>query len=451
MLAMAIAGCSSESSHRAASPTSPSDNAAATSEVTITNAADEPIDPSRPLPGRPGGPASAAADVSFPPRDQALAFRQELEATYRDVLHRTATASFVDVEGDIVWTTEYLRYRVNGCSNADAISRVQAQIQGGSAQPVCAAFTGTIVDFPPRNEPFAFRVELERVYRDVLRRSANQVFVDAEGDIVWTTEYLRYRVNNCSHSEAVQRVVDEVRGSAPVQTACGTVPAPSGGVSDFLAGISSDDSGPATLVSGGRPNAGAGPIITAAGNGTLSGGINQITLNASQPIDTVIISVDDDGSSSPSNRSMAIADSYYVLRLRTPRTAVIVNLDLPGRAIGRGFSLQFAGSNGGGPLGPYVSRPVMVQRCSYSVSPTAVTIGVMTTGAFDVMVDTMPMCRWTPSSPSSFILAGPPSIGPGIARFGYLFASTPRTGVVRISFVAPPGEPSFIDIPVAQR
>ena len=113
--------------------------------------------------------------------------------------------------------------------------------------------------------------------------------------------------------------------------------------------------------------------------------------------------------------------------------------------------MQFAESIGGGPLGPYASRPITVQRCTYSVSPTSVTIGVMTTGAFDVMVDTQPMCRWTPSTLSSFMLAGPPGIGPGIARFGYLFASEPRTGTVRISFVAPPGEPQFIDIPVAQR
>ena len=193
---------------------------------------------------------------------------------------------------------------------------MQAQIQGASAQPVCSSFSGTNVDFPPRNEPFAFRTELERAYRDVLRRGAVQVVVDTEGDIVWTTEYLRNRVNNCSHSEATQRVIDQIRGGA-AQTACGTASAPSGGVADFVSSISTDD-GPATLVTGGRPNAGAGPIITAAGNGTLLAGANQITLNASQAVDTIVVSVDDDASS-PSNRAMAVADSYYVIRLRAPR------------------------------------------------------------------------------------------------------------------------------------
>jgi hypothetical protein len=41
-------------------------------------------------------------------------------------------------------------------------------------------------------------------YRDGLRRSAVQSFVDIEGDIVWTQEYLRYRVNTCLHTDSVQ-------------------------------------------------------------------------------------------------------------------------------------------------------------------------------------------------------------------------------------------------------
>jgi hypothetical protein len=55
------------------------------------------------------------------------------------------------------------------------------------------------VDFPPRNEPFDFRTQLEAKYRDQLKRTAVSTFVDIEGDIVWTQEYLRYRVNGCGH------------------------------------------------------------------------------------------------------------------------------------------------------------------------------------------------------------------------------------------------------------
>src|SRR5262245_8169793 len=59
------------------------------------------------------------------------------------------------------------------------------------------------VNFPPRNEPFDFRQQLEVKYRDGLRRGAVQTFVDLEGDIVWTQEYLRYRVNACDHQSAI--------------------------------------------------------------------------------------------------------------------------------------------------------------------------------------------------------------------------------------------------------
>jgi hypothetical protein len=60
------------------------------------------------------------------------------------------------------------------------------------------------VTFPPRNEPFDFRQQLEQLYRDVLRRTPIQTAVDIEGENVWTTEYIRYRVNACGHGDATQ-------------------------------------------------------------------------------------------------------------------------------------------------------------------------------------------------------------------------------------------------------
>jgi len=43
----------------------------------------------------------------------------------------------VDNEGDVVWTQEYLRYRVNGCGHAVAVQDVMLQIDGFAAPPVC--------------------------------------------------------------------------------------------------------------------------------------------------------------------------------------------------------------------------------------------------------------------------------------------------------------------------
>jgi hypothetical protein len=63
--------------------------------------------------------------------------RLELEAICKDELTRQPSQSAVDVEGDVVWTQEYLRYRINGCSHEQAAARVMTQIDGGGIPPVC--------------------------------------------------------------------------------------------------------------------------------------------------------------------------------------------------------------------------------------------------------------------------------------------------------------------------
>lgn len=179
------------------------------------------------LPSGAAGPSAAAADapgaagvIAFPPRNEPFAFREELERKYRDGLRRPPSATYVDLEGDIVWTQEYVRYRVNECSHDVATARVMDQIDGRGIAPVCGNPPPRVVAFPPRNEPYAFRQELERKYRDGLRRSTTSSYVDIEGAIVWTQEYLRYRVNRCSHEVATQKVMDQIdgRGIAPVCT-----------------------------------------------------------------------------------------------------------------------------------------------------------------------------------------------------------------------------------------
>jgi hypothetical protein len=157
------------------------------------------------------------SDVTFPPRNEPLLFRTALEAKYRDGLRRGTVLTYVDQEGTVVWTQEYLRYRVNLCPHAEAVFRVFRQIDGFGVQPVCGS-TSSVV-FPPRNEPFDFMIQLEAKYRDSLRRTAGPTYVDVEGNIVWTQEYLRYRVSGCGHIDAQQRVFDQIDGRG-VQPAC---------------------------------------------------------------------------------------------------------------------------------------------------------------------------------------------------------------------------------------
>jgi len=138
--------------------------------------------PRLPAAGTAGDPSGV---IAFPPRNEPFAFREELERKYRDGLRRSPSSTYVDLEGDIVWTQEYLRYRVNQCDHATAVQKVLDQIDGRGISPVCGnPPPGGAVPFPPRNEPYAFRQELEGKYRDGLRRSPTSSYVDIEGAIV---------------------------------------------------------------------------------------------------------------------------------------------------------------------------------------------------------------------------------------------------------------------------
>jgi hypothetical protein len=75
--------------------------------------------------------------VYFPPRFQTFAFRQLLETNYQDQLIRAPVSTYVDMEGDVVWIQEYLRYRLNKCNHQEATARVMSQIDGYGIAPVC--------------------------------------------------------------------------------------------------------------------------------------------------------------------------------------------------------------------------------------------------------------------------------------------------------------------------
>lgn len=161
-----------------------------------------------------GGLSGAPGTVAFPPRDESLNFRSQLDAKYRDGLRRSPLGTYVDIEGDVVWTQEYLRYRVNQCAHQQAVDRVMNQIDGRGDLGVCGAAPSGQVPFPPRNESLVFRNLLEAKYRDGLGRSLTLTNVDHEGDVVWTQEYLRYRVNGCGHGVSVESVMTQIDGRA---------------------------------------------------------------------------------------------------------------------------------------------------------------------------------------------------------------------------------------------
>lgn len=164
------------------------------------------------------GGVSGPMDVLFPGRQDSLVFRNDLETKYQQ-MGRSLTTTFVDREGQVVWTQEYIRYRVNGCDHATAVQRVMTQIDGGAAGGVCGAPPEGVVLFPPRNDSLDFARQLGLKYQQMGRGLVSSA-VDAEGIVIWIQEYLRYRTNGCDHVTAEQKVFSQIDGG-PVPAICG--------------------------------------------------------------------------------------------------------------------------------------------------------------------------------------------------------------------------------------
>jgi len=86
----------------------------------------------------PGGICAENRDflIVFPPRDQSLDFRRQLEAKYQS-MGRSQAGTHVDQEGSVIWTQEYMRYRVNDCDHAATVQKVFQQIDGGAVSDTC--------------------------------------------------------------------------------------------------------------------------------------------------------------------------------------------------------------------------------------------------------------------------------------------------------------------------
>lgn len=168
---------------------------------------------------RPYRLTGVTSNVSFPPSNETNDFNTQLENLYRDRLGANRTSASVDLEGANVWLTEYARYRVGLCTHFDAMTRVFEQINTGVVSAVCAITPAGAVPFPPRSEGLDFMNQLDEVYRDRLRRSPSPVYVNNEGRVVWILEYLRYRLNSCSHGDATMRVFQQILGQG-IQPTC---------------------------------------------------------------------------------------------------------------------------------------------------------------------------------------------------------------------------------------
>lgn len=163
--------------------------------------------------------AGVTSNVSFPPRDEPNDFFNQLIGVYQNELRAGQVTTYVDPEGIVVWLIEYARYRVGLCDHSTAQTRVFSAIDNTGVYGVCAVTPAGTIPFPPRNEGLDFMNALQVKYRDDLSRSAGSSFVNNEGAVVWVLEYLRYRLNGCSHGDATTKVFMQIRGQG-VQPVC---------------------------------------------------------------------------------------------------------------------------------------------------------------------------------------------------------------------------------------
>jgi hypothetical protein len=162
-----------------------------------------------------------------PPRNESLIFRQWLDVVYQGTPPTTTT---VDIEGAIVWTQEYIVYRRSGCDDVTASSNTVVAIDRAPARqpgpPLCG---------PNGSRPFPDRADVNRFRQTTLEDRyrpagiSRQTPVNLEGDATWTMEYMRYRMGDCSHQVALDKIqidINSIRsggGGAP-QPVCQPTP-----------------------------------------------------------------------------------------------------------------------------------------------------------------------------------------------------------------------------------
>ena len=163
--------------------------------------------------------AGVTSNISFPPRNEPNDFFNQLIGVYQNELRAGQVTTYVDPEGIVIWLSEYARYRVGICDHSTAQTRVFSAIDNTGVYGVCALTPAGAIPFPPRNEGLNFMNALQVKYRDDLRRGPGSTYVNSEGAVVWVLEYLRYRLNSCSHGDATTKVFMQIRGQG-IQPVC---------------------------------------------------------------------------------------------------------------------------------------------------------------------------------------------------------------------------------------
>ena len=331
-----------------------------------------------------GDPASGRLTglaVTFPSPQDALAFRAVLEAKFQ-ALGKPQLTTFVNAEGVVVWTLEYLRYRAGGCSQAEAIRRVFEQIDRRGVPGLCNESASGTPEYPPQSESLAFRQQLEIKYRDELRAPPTTTYVDQPSEVLYTQEFVRYTQSGCSGASAYERVFVQIDGRG-VEPDC-TTPPPT-----------------VTCAYGISPGTQSAPA---------SGGGFSAAITAAPAECTWRLTADVPWITGPVNAGTGGRAITYDVAANTATQSRVGRITLLG-SDGVQASLQV--NQAGAVVGPIDPTP-----CAYSVSPTVVN-AVPEGGTYDVQITAGPGCAWNASSSASFItiVSGGSGTGNGTTRF----------------------------------
>jgi hypothetical protein len=146
------------------------------------------------------------------PRDDELrAFRDALEAEYRDRMRRPSTAMAGTIEGRLGAVAEYLAFRAKGCAHDEASSLVAAHMTAVPMPRLCRGHRLDAGPLPPPQETLAFRRSLDQLSAGAGVTVSDTSHVDVEGEAVWVHDYLVERFGGRDHGAATDAVVTKIR------------------------------------------------------------------------------------------------------------------------------------------------------------------------------------------------------------------------------------------------